>query len=885
MRLSYRATFFFLLFPAQFLFAQDQVKSEPSTQKPAVQPTRAPDEDPADANAAREQFQVPAGFQVELLYNVPKGDQGSWVNLTIDSKGRLIATDQGDKGLYRITPGKVGTDEETKVEKLAVNMTSAHGFLFAFDSLYVSVNGGPGSGLYRLRDTTEDGELDSVEKLKEFRGGGEHGPHALRLSPDRKSIYVICGNHTDPPAGITHTRMLHNWGEDLLLPRQWDARGHARGRLAPGGWIAKTDPDGTTWEIVSIGYRNAFDMDFNADGELFSYDADMEWDLGMPWYRPTRLCHAVSGSDFGWRSGTGKWPAYFEDSLPSVVDIGPGSPVGVTFGYGTKFPAKYQKALYLLDWTFGTMYAIHLTPDGASYTGEKEEFVARVALPLTDAVVGLDGALYFTVGGRGTDSALYRVTYVGTESTEPAKLTNDEGSSLRALRRKLESFHEAGATADMDLIWSNLAHSDRHIRYAARTALEHQPIATWKADALAQTDATARAIAAIALARAGSNQLDDAGKAALLPEVVALLGQSPFSNGSKQLKLAVLRAYALAFIRLGQPNTELASKVLDNIEAEFPSGDNDLDKELSRVLVYLNAPTVVQKTLALMEKDYVTDALATSQLLERNKGYGNTIAEMISNQPELQKLHYAFVLRNQRYGWTLDERKSYFSWLAAAKGRAGGASYNGFIDNIRKEAMENLSDAEKAALESEDLTKPIPAEELPKPVGPGQEWTAEEIVALTKTKMIGRDFERGKQTFAAAKCIICHRFDGIGGATGPDLTSVVSRFSYSDFIDSLVHPSKTISDQYRATIVHTDDGLVLTGRVVGEADGKITVQTNPEDATQIKVLEKGSIERMDPSPTSLMPDKLLNVLNEDEVLDLLAYLMSRGNKDDLYFKK
>src|SRR5690606_20080829 len=125
---------------------------------------------------------------------------------------------------------------------------------------------------------------------------------------------------------------------------------------------------------ISIGYRNQYDIAFNADGELFSYDADMEWDFGAPWYRPTRAVHSTSGSEFGWRSGTGKWPAYYEDSLPAVVDLGPGSPVGVAFGYGAKFPAKYQKALYLLDWTYSMIYAIHLTPDGSSYKATTEEF-------------------------------------------------------------------------------------------------------------------------------------------------------------------------------------------------------------------------------------------------------------------------------------------------------------------------------------------------------------------------------------------------------------------------------------------------------------------------------------------------------------------------------
>ena len=209
--------------------------------------------------------------------------------------------------------------------------------LWAFDSLYFSVNGGPGSGLYRAKDSDNDDQFDQCVKLKEFRGGGEHGPHALRLSPDGTRIFVIAGNHTLPPFNpgeeLTNkdytSRVPTNWAEDHLLPRMWDAGGHAVGIMAPGGWIASTDADGKTWDIYSIGYRNPYDMAFNADGELFAYDADMEWDVGMPWYRPTRVVHATSGSEFGWRSGSGKWPNHYADSLPPMVNIGPGSPKAV----------------------------------------------------------------------------------------------------------------------------------------------------------------------------------------------------------------------------------------------------------------------------------------------------------------------------------------------------------------------------------------------------------------------------------------------------------------------------------------------------------------------------------------------------------------------------
>merc|ERR1712023_419708 len=197
-------------------------------------------------------------------------------------------------------------------------------------------------------------------------------------------------------------------------------------------------------------------MDFNADGELFAYDADMEWDLGTPWYRPTRVVHATSGSEFGWRSGTGKWPTYYEDSLPPAINIGPGSPVGAAFGYGAKFPAKYQKALYICDWTFGTMYAIHLKPEGASYTATKEEFVARTPLPLTDVAIGRDGAMYFTIGGRGTQSELFRVTYKGDAPTVAVDPREKTGTEARALRHKLEALHHGdvkNAAEALKVIW------------------------------------------------------------------------------------------------------------------------------------------------------------------------------------------------------------------------------------------------------------------------------------------------------------------------------------------------------------------------------------------------------------------------------------------------
>jgi putative heme-binding domain-containing protein len=825
-------------------------------------------------------FNVLPDFQVDKLFTVPREELGSWVSLTFDNKGRLIVSDQERKGLCRVTPPPIGSKDPTKVEHLDVKITAAQGLLYAFDSLYVSVNGGPGSGLYRVRASKGDDHFDEAVKLASIRGGGEHGPHALRLSPDGKSIFLVCGNHTLPPEKLDASRLPTNWGEDQLLPRQWDANGHARGILAPGGWVARTDPEGKKWEMFTSGYRNVYDFAFNADGEMFTYDADMEWDMGAPWYRPTRVCHATSGSEFGWRSGTGKWPTYYPDSLPPLLNIGPGSPVGVEFGYGAKFPARYQKALFCCDWTFGTIYAVHMEPQGSTYKAVKEEFLSRTPLPLTDAAVGPDGALYFITGGRGAQSELFRVVYVGKESTAKVDYHNKAGAEERALRRRLEEYQSAAAepAKAVDFIYPHLGHEDRFIRYAARVALEHQKPALWQERVLAEKDAPTLITGAVALARQGDK--------ALQPKLLEALGRLDFAKLAEAQQLELLRVYGLTFIRMGEPDKDAAARVTKKLDAFYPAKSDPLNRELCNVLVYLKSPTVIAKTIELMKQESKPpSAEDIAELLARNPGYGGVIAKMLANYPDLQKFHYAFVLRNLRDGWTMDQRKFYFQWVADARQKSGGASYQGFLNNMEKDAFDNATDAERLAIEALGLRKPFKPKALPKPKGPGREWKLDELVKFAEPKLKDRDFKNGEKMYAAARCVVCHRFNGDGGATGPDLTQVAGRFNLKDLSESIVDPSKVVADQYRASVVTTKKGKTITGRIVSETKEALTIVTDPEDSTKAVELKKSDVDEITASAKSLMPEGLLKELNDDEVLDLLAYLLSRGDPKHPMFRK
>jgi len=861
----------------------------------------------------RNVFELQPGFQAEKLFTVPKDELGSWVSIAFDDKGRLLASDQGDLGICRVTlPPPEVEGGATKVERLDfsacdIQPTAAQGMLYAFDSLYLSINGGPGSGLYRARDTDGDDQFDECVLLKKLNGGGEHGPHALRLSPDGERIFLIAGNHTDPPFTSGEdlenddytSRIPTNWGEDLLLPRMWDANGHARGRMAPGGWIASTDPDGKTWDIWSIGYRNPYDMAFNADGELFAYDADMEWDYGAPWYRPTRVVHATSGSEFGWRSGTGKWPTYYHDSLPPLVNIGPGSPVGVDFGYGLKFPARYQKALYICDWTFGTMYAIHTTPDGSSYTAEKEEFVSRTPLPLTDVAAGPDGALYFTIGGRGTQSELYRITYVGKESTEPAKLTDEAFALERQMRQMVESFHGHDAalheilstinqakTDGLPINQLNARSDDRALNTALRRLAQGEPNATFLMDSLqTRSDTThGEAIEIVtALIRGVGRNGQDA--TAVRHLALQVLGRKHFYDLNTDDQLRYLRTLSLVWIRLGEPTDEERGDFLNVLDDHFPSDDSRLNRELCQMLVYLKSLTVVEKTIKLLKQEPQRADIDMSDLLARNTGYGKAINEMIANQPDRDQIWYAFCLRVADVGWTTNLRADYFRWFGRAQQWSGGHSFRKFLQNMDDEFWSHTSENERILIEAANARTPYRVDKLPDPTGPGKEWSLEEIRAFAADGLTEREFENGQKMFAATRCIICHRFAGDGGATGPDLTQLAGRFNIKDLTEAIMDPSKVISDQYKSSTITTLDGKVVAGRIVAENETQISVLTDPEDSTKVVDLSKDDIDEILPSSASLMPKGLLSKLNQDEVMDLLAYLLSRGIKEDGMFKK
>ena len=170
------------------------------------------------------------------------------------------------------------------------------------------------------------------------------------------------------------------------------------------------------------------------------------------------------------------------------------------------------------------------------------------------------------------------------------------------------------------------------------------------------------------------------------------------------------------------------------------------------------------------------------------------------------------------------------------------------------------------------------ADAIQQPKGPGRNWTMEEALPIADSGITNRNFEQGKAMFAASLCISCHMMNGEGGVAGPDLTQLGTRFSYKDMLEAIIEPSKTISDQYGATVFYLKEGGSVLGRLISQDNDKYIISQNPFAPLTTREILKKDVVRTRVSEVSPMLPGLINRLNAEELKDLLFYLKSGGKK-------
>jgi putative membrane-bound dehydrogenase-like protein len=917
-----------------------------------------------------ERFRVPPGFVVEEL--APNEKIGSVVNMTFDHLGRPALAAEG--GGIRLLMDDDNDGSYDRVHSFCEEIDTAHGmhYLGPGDMLVHSRGPEPDkvTALYRLRDTDGDDVADDVSMVMKSDGGiGEHGPHTILTGPDGY-LYILYGNHASPAEEPDPASPVYGLDEDHLLERYVDPRGHANNIRAPGGTMHRVSPDLKIWRQIVGGYRNPFDMAADLTGELFTFDSDMEWDLGLPWFRPIRVIHAVPGADYGWRTGSSKMPDYYIDTLPGVDSAGRGSPVGVAFYYHEAYPERYRGAFFMGDWSRGRIRVIFPEQAGATYVGETDDFIVGEPLNVTDLDVGPDGHLYFAIGGRQTTGGLYRVRYTGDDvpakqdgnaiddvvrqpmprsawgqyaladakealgeewetglanalfdakrpveerlralealqvhGPEPdramlMRLLNDDEAALRAqavflfgtyplkasrkplagalsdddptvARRAAEALVRSGLSADdarrADRRLANqlielMDHDDRFVRYSARQALERVKRGYWDRAALAlDIEKNPHAVfeGLLALVQTAENAKDSD---AVFERLAALADKAMTDDQM----LAYLRVVSLAFIydQSESDRVEISSAVGPKLLARFPLPSTDVNRELQVVTAYMQTPGAVDKLLAYLTPDKTQE----------------------------EQIHTVYCLRAIKEGWNHDQRDQLVAWFDRGREMGGAASMAGFIENLWTSSLELLPEEQRAAAEArkqaaldkrreEALALQMQLEEeAPKGDSQLAQMSFEELAEyLEYDPMTYRepDLELGERVFLRAKCANCHVFKDVGAGGGPDLSTVVSRFRRSDILESILHPSKVVSDQYTTYTIELADFSDVTGMLAGENDSTLTLITTTGEKVDIA---KSEITARQEVKTSVMPEGLLNTMSLGELVALMQFLES-GNDE------
>lgn len=782
-------------------------------------------------------FWTMPGFEVTEL-RVAKADEGSWISCAFDKEGRLTISRE-DQGFLRMT-----LDAERKsvarVESVASDLKECRGLAYDGDWLYAKANNS--LGLYRLQ-IDDDGKVKGQESLRQFPGKVGHGRNDIVFSRKEQGhlLYQIHGDSVDLPKEDfrDHTSPL----------TETKTKGPGR-----EGSLWRCDADGKNWELLCAGLRNPYGIDLHESGDPFTFDADNEYDMGTPWYRPTRIVQLMTGGDTGYRESTGVLPPRFHDQpdhAPPLFDIGRSSPTSVMFGYDLKFPPPYRNSLFALDWTYGRVIAIHLAPRGATFRVAAELFLQGRPLNVTDVAAGPDGSMYLITGGRKTQSALYRVTFVGEPVT--SKPEGEHERQAREFSQKVRTEHDLPFLQKV-LATSHLESADPVLRHAARIRLERGPLAE-----IRKLAADRRPLAAsLALARA--RQAED------VRGLVKVLLSVPLAELGLGDQFVWLRIVGLCLEtsreKTDAQRAELIGQLvslataLDRESAELriaPEGTSDeLRRQVAYSLAELNASELPE--------------FAAKQLL-------------VSGKQEDQ-LAALLALRNANSGWTLAARKEQFRVLNEMPRMVGGAGLPPFEKWLRPQVLKTLTKEEEVALA--DLINPkamVSSEPLPPPRPHVQKWALADLVTLQDVNAPRGDATRGATIFRDALCTRCHRVNLRGAAVGPDLTHVSRRFSRRDMLESILTPSLSVAENYRVEQVVTESGQTYTGRVVNEGDyrsEKLILAIDPLQPDKIVELDKKEISEHRTVPTSPMPNGLLDTFTREEIRDLLAYLERGG---------
>jgi putative heme-binding domain-containing protein len=682
---------------------------------------------------------------------------GSLLAMTFNEFGHVVASRENGPLLLIFDSDRDGLLDKARV--YCDKVKDCQGILCLNGDVFVTGEGPEGHALYRLADRNRDGVLEDVRPLIKFRGpAGDSGAHGIALGKDGFLYVAVSGQtqlETKADEGSPH-RGYYEGG--LVTPGVDETRPDDGGGSAPAGTVLRVSLNGAKVQIVAGGLRNAYDLAFSREGELFVSDGDAEEELGMPWYRPAALYQVAAGGEYGWRLGLGAWPDHACDRLPETLKLGHAGPTGMVFYNHLYFPNEYRHVLFMTDWVHRRVLAVTLKRNGAGFSATSEVFLEDEKLHIADLDVGPDGALYFVTGGGGTPGGLYRVrsktapaaaalqlgegitavirqpqlesawsrqqiaairarmgvgwerelpgvamsaanpweyrvralellqlfgptpseelmvrlaraedAHVRTKAAElmglyPGSRTRETlvallGDNDRQVRRAAgEALARAGQSAPLDKVTRLLKSDDLWERWAARRLLERVPVTEWRDAILASDEPRLLTQGCLALMIADPTP----GNAkAVLERTGHLIGQFL----SDRDFLDTLRVMQVAYAR-GHVKPDEMPRLRDLLAEEFPSADHAINRELVRLLAYLQVSSVNDRFVAQLQSPQV---------------------------PDVEKLHVALYVLPIQEGWTTEQRLQVFEFLETAQRKKKVDSYARYITSAAREFAKQLS--------------------------------------------------------------------------------------------------------------------------------------------------------------------------------------------------
>lgn len=319
--------------------------------------------------------------------------------------------------------------------------------------------------VWRLTDKNGDGIYDQKTSISHgygvHIGFGGHGMSGLTEGPDGR-IYWNIG---DIGANITTAD-----GRKFENPNS--------------GIIARSNPDGSDFEIFASGLRNTHEFVFDDFGNLISSDNDGDYPG-----ESERLVHVVEGSDAGWRSNwqygkytdpknnrynvwmdeklfKPRWDGQAAYIIPPIMNFHNG-PTGMIYNPGTALGSDWKNKFFLVEFvgspTRSHIWSFGLKQKGASFVLDGEKDVVSGILP-TGIKFGPDGALYAADWINGWDTKNYGRVW----KLDVTKDKNDL-EDLRKETKRLIQLNYAAQTDDM--LYSLLSNVDQRIRQKAQFEL------------------------------------------------------------------------------------------------------------------------------------------------------------------------------------------------------------------------------------------------------------------------------------------------------------------------------------------------------------------------------------------------------------------------------